>query len=163
MPRRGPLQLIMTAVLMAVGATGCSGFRAPAITTVDATFKEATDEALLFDVAIELSNSNADPIELLSFDYTVSVDGVEAFKGRRAAGATLGAGRTNRVALPAVVVFDAMGWDPQSLPPVAQWSIGGELNYTAPGEIAEILLDTGVRRPRVRFGGRGNLTIASGS
>jgi hypothetical protein len=54
-----------------------------------------------------------------------------------------------------------LGWDPHTLPPHAQYSVNGTLEYVTPGDIAQILLDTGVRKPKVTFGGAGELALAS--
>ena len=91
----------------------------------------------------------------------LSVDDVTVYVGRRAAGTTLHPETGNHISLPAVVRYDTMGWSNRSLPPAVEYHLSGELLYVTPGELAEILLDTGVRKPRVRFSRAGRLDLPS--
>jgi hypothetical protein len=153
---RLPLGLVLLAVTL-VGA-GCSSYRKPRIVVGGALISETSAEAMRFDVGLDLSNSNAVPLELVEFKYSVIVDGRRAFTGRRSAQATLAPESSTQVTIPFIVRFDRMEWD--ELPPTARWSVSGRLLYIQPGELAEILLDTGVRRPKVSFSGRGEVQLA---
>ena len=157
-PPRLPAVRPSLAVPLAVAAalaTGCSGFRPPVVTVLEASVVEVTAEALRFDVVLELTTPNADPVELREFAYAVSIDGGHVFDGRRAAETTLSGGGAKRIALPAVVRFDRVGWNGPDAPPAAAWTMSGTLLYLTPGWLAEILLDTKLSRPKVRFAGGG--------
>ena len=43
------------------------------------------------------------------------------------------------------------------MPESFTYRLGGTLEYVTPGEIAEILLDTGLRRPKVIFAATGSV------
>ena len=96
-------------------------------------------------------------MELREFAYAVSIDGVHVFQGRRAAEATLSGGGAKRIALPAVIRFDRTGWSGPDAAPAAVWKMTGTLLYLTPGWLAEILLDTKLSNPKVRFTGDGRL------
>ena len=91
--------------------------------------------------------------------YTITVDGTLAFVGRRAAGRTLSSLETRRLTLPGVIDFETIGWSPSSGPRQVRYTVRGSLWYQTPSEIAQLLFDTGMRRPKVRFGKDGQLTL----
>ena len=140
-------------------AGGCSGYRPPSIQLVAVRLIEQTEEAAAFHFDLILENPNDEPIELREFRYSLNIDGVNVYIGRRAAGTTLHPETGNHISLPAVVRYDTMGWTNRSLPPAVEYQLSGELLYVTPGELAEILLDTGVRRPKVRFNRAGRLEL----
>ncbi len=96
---------------------------------------------------------------LHEFRYTVSINGKEVYAGRRAGGATLSAVHTRQVLLPAVVPFDKLGWNAQELPASMSYRVQGQLQFIAPNRLAQILFDTGVRKPKVSFKGRGEIHL----
>ncbi len=61
--------------------------------------------------------------------------------------------------LGAVVPYEKMGWRAEALPASVSYSVKGQLQYNAPNRLAQILFDTGVRRPKVSFGSRGELHL----
>lgn len=142
-------------------AGGCSGYRPPSIQLVAVRLIEQTEEAAAFHFDLILENPNDEPIELREFRYVLRLDDVTVYVGRRAAGTTLHPETGNHISLPAVVRYDTMGWSNRSLPPAVEYHLSGELLYVTPGELAEILLDTGVRKPRVRFSRAGRLDLPS--
>jgi hypothetical protein len=141
---------------MASGS-GCSSYKAPVVTVASARVTDRSDEATRLDVDLAVDNPNRDELLLEEFTYTVSVDGRTAYHGRRSADLTLGAGREQWTTLPAIVTAKHLAGGTGENP--VRWSISGELLYVAPGEIAELLLDTGVRRPKVRFQHRGTVDV----
>jgi len=115
-----------------------------------------------FDIALDLENPNTEELELLEFRYGVSVAGGEVYRGKRSAEATLAPQRVFRLWIPAVVRYDRVTFDASTHPRTLSWSVGGSLSYITHGEIAEILLDTGVRKPRQSFGGTGEVSLPPG-
>ncbi|MHC4908623.1 MAG: LEA/WHy family protein [Planctomycetota bacterium] len=139
---------------------GCA-HKAPQLQVVGAEVVDGSEEATQIDFAIDLSNPNDEPLELLHFDYELSIDGQRVYQGRRAAEATLSRGGIRRLTIP-VIVREAdvplRASADQSASTVA-YRLSGQLLYISPGELAEILLDTGLRRPSVRFGSRGQIAL----
>ena len=59
---------------------GCST-RAPIATYQHAIAQELNSDAGSFDAIFKVSNTNNEPIELLLYEYSVSVDGAHVFSG----------------------------------------------------------------------------------
>lgn len=150
-------------LLVCAGLTGCSGYRSPTITVTGAEVVQRTDEGVAIRFALDLANPNDEELELRQFNYSLTVNGKKVYSGRRAAEATLRAAGEKRLFLPAVLRYDLLGWDDRSRPSEVGYSLSGSLLYVTPGEIAEILLDTGVRKPRVRFSEAGRVMLGPGS
>ena len=143
---------LLAALVAATG--GCSVFKAPGIAVLDATLIESTDEAIRFDVALDLTNPNNEALEIREFSYSFTVAGSPSYTGRWAIGRTLAPGHRWQITLPAVVAIDAgAGEEPG-------WRIRGNVLYVSPGALAELLLDSEVREPRARFRGRGTVRLA---
>ena len=132
--------------VVAGGPLGCSIRRPPLIAVVGVTVAESTAEATALRFHLELVNPNPDPVRLREFRYALLVDGTPVYRGRRAAEATLSAGGTRQLAIPAVLASTAIG-----KPVELRYTLTGSLEYLSPGELAEILFDTGVQRTRVSF------------
>jgi hypothetical protein len=157
-----------SAALVLLAAGGCSSYQSPRIEVLGASAMERTDEAQSLRLDLLLENPNNEALELRLFDYTVYVDDKRAYSGKRAAQATLNAGGSKQMSIPAVVVFAEHGWSGadaeghggSGVPAQVQWRVQGTLLYITPGAIAEILLDTGVRKPTAGFSGSGNVVLA---
>jgi len=154
---RWPLLWIALGTL-AGALSGCTGFRAPRIEVLGAKVVEVTDEAIRVDIALDLINPNAEPLELREITYSFTIDGTRTFQGKRSAQATLPSTGANRLNIPAVVRFDRAGWE-TTRPDEASWSVTGSLVYLAPGALAEILLDINVRTPKAPFRGTGTVAL----
>ena len=155
------MRLIIIGVVLLLGP-GCSRYRDPLFRVSAVTVGEMTDEALQLHFDLRLTNPNNDPLQLVQFDYTVSVEGRRVFQGRRAAEATLNVLVTRTLTIPAVVPYDRMGWVESGPPPTFGYRLSGTLLYLTPGELAETLLDTGLRRPKVRFAHAGEVVTMPG-
>lgn len=134
---------------------GCAGYRSPSVTVTEAMVVEETDEAIKLVFALEMANSNSVPLPLRYFEYTAEVDGRATFTGRRAAEATLPAGGSQTLSIPGVFLRSDLGETPALL----SYAIHGRLYYETPGELAEVLLDTRLRRPKTRFSDEGTLRL----
>jgi hypothetical protein len=156
MPRNTACVLMLLSVLP---LAGCSGFRSPAASVTEVAITEVSDEAMVLTFAVDLKNPNDAPLELHEFRYRLSVDGTQVYAGRRAGGATLGAAQSQRLVLPAVVPYDLAGWSAGDHPPHIDYAFRGRLLYNAPSTIAQLLFDTGVRRPKSSFSKRGQLRL----
>jgi hypothetical protein len=139
--------------------TGCTFHQSPQVRVGEPSLSEQSAEALRLDVPVELSNPNQDPLDLLRFTYRFAVNGRTVFRGKRAGQATLTGRSERRLVLPAIIRFDAVDWDAASMPASVEWSIHGSLLYLTPGEVAETLLDLGVRKPTAGFRGSGEVQL----
>ncbi len=146
-------------ILIALLPGGCSGYQAPSIAVRDAMVTDITAEALALDFALDLTNSNDEELKLLWFDYRLSLGSHHVYTGRRAAEATLSANSTKQLTIPGVVPFADVGWQMEHYPDRADYALTGSLLYITPGQIAEVLLDTGVRKPRVSFAATGTVDL----
>ena len=157
-PHQAIARILPIAFLAAM--SGCSGFREPVITIVDAQVTERSDIAIGLGLRLDLANSNNEPVELFEFTYAITINGAGTYRGKWSASATLPANGSRQLVIPAVVRYDQLGWTENSMPAEARFDVSGSLLYIAPGDIAEILFDTGVRKPKVSFNGQGILRIA---
>lgn len=122
-------------------AAGC-GYQAPTVEVRSASVVERTDKHTLVNFTIEATNPNAIALPLRRIDYTVTSGGA-SFWGVRSPEATLQPGGTRTISFPAVLPAAAGGG--------GAYTLNGTVLYTTPGQIAEILFDTGVSRPTVAF------------
>jgi len=138
------------AVVLSVAAClcGCDTTRAPGIAITEARVIEQRPEAALVHLTLELTNSNAEPLPLVEFRYQAELDGQRVFESRRAAQATLRRLGTQTLLLPIVIPADRIGGAPSGS---ALLTVSGRLLYIAPGQLGEVLFDTGVRVPKVSF------------
>lgn len=160
---RRVLSVGVTAGLLGlVGASGggCSSYEAPNLKVVDARVTERSEEGLVLTFTLDAENPNEEAVPLRAVTYRVSLDGRQVFEGTRSPEATLRRYGTQQIRLPAVVAAS----EPSFGASEAKYRIEGTLRYTTPGEIAEILFDTGVRKPSVGFSGEGTagLTVTPG-
>jgi hypothetical protein len=131
----------------------------PRVAVLSASLDESSAGAASIDIALQLSNPNDDPLPLIEFEYTVSLDGKQVYDGRRAALATLSKGSERTLTVPAVIIYEHTGWRAGSgAQPLV--GISGTLRYRTPGTFADLLFDFGVRKPKVRFSGEQVLTSA---
>ena len=104
-------------------------------------------------VDIQLQNPTDEPIQLEVYDYTVRVNAEgerSQWSGTWSALRTLPPGKTVDMSIPAVVPYNF-----SEAPEKAEWRVSGSISYKAPGRLAQILFDTGFRRPEHQFNGRG--------
>lgn len=154
-PRAGGLLVLASLVAL----TGCSSYRSPRITLGSVSVTEVTNEALAIQIDLELQNPNTIALGLDELRYSITVDGTLAYVGRRATGRTLSGLETRLLTLPGVINFKTIGWSPSSGPRQVRYTVTGTLWYQTPSEIAQLLFDTGMRRPKVTFGEDGQMTL----
>lgn len=121
---------------------------------------DVTNEAVAVEFDYDLSNPNSQPLELQTMTYNLAVDGRQTYTGKRSAEATLPTSGASRLTIPAVIRYDEMGWAAGAIPSAADYRLSGELIYVAPGALAEILLDSGVRTPTASFGDAGVIELS---
>ncbi|MGP1308650.1 MAG: LEA type 2 family protein [Phycisphaerales bacterium] len=142
---------------------GCGGFSAPKIRVVDARVLEQTEHGVSVDFVLEGQNDNSEEIPLQVVRYSLSIDGERVFTGERMAEATLRRFGTQTFVLPVAAEWEDLPNDrPEGDLSVRtrRYRLAGTLQYIAPGALAEVFFDTGVRRPSVRFVSEGELTVS---
>jgi hypothetical protein len=141
---------------------GCSAYRPPTVRLAEVSMSERTTEGVTLQFAFDLHNPNHEALELIAFNYRGTVDGRTVYEGRWSAQATLTPDGGARLSIPVVVRYDRAGWAASEVPASVQCKVSGRLMYITPSELAETLLDMGVRRPRTRFSGASRVALAAG-
>ena len=151
--------MLIMAILAVMALSGCNVLQPPAVQVQDVAQIETTSDGTVLNFRLAMGNPNSESLQLLEVSYELIVDGQVVYEGRRAAQRTLGPRTEAEMELPAVIPFARIGWGEESLPRGAPYHLRGTLQYVTPGYIAEILFDTGVRRPRIAFADQGEITL----
>ena len=131
-------------VAVLVGAMGgCASYAPPTLTVSSARVAEETDAGYVVDFAIDATNRNDVELPLKEVRYTLRLDGAEVFRGVRSPEASLRRLGTQQFHIPAAV--------PGRPAAGARYALDGELLYITPGQLAQVLFDIRVRRPKVGF------------
>ena len=132
-------------LLMLLATAGC-GYRAPGVRITGASIGARGPDAVQVIFEATVTNPNAQALELDELGYRLTVEGREVYTGRRAPGANLASLGEQRLALPAVIPLGAVSAETPLVCRLSGW-----LRYRTPGQIAQRLFDTGVRRPKTGF------------
>ncbi len=141
---------------LALWAGGCKSYSAPTLRVEKVEVGEHTADGLVLKFAIEADNRNDIELPLREVHYALKLDGREVFRGVRSPEASLRRLGTQRIVFPAVVPLKAGEEAPSG---VVTFEIEGSLAYTTPGQIAEILFDAGLKRPKVGFRDGGQIDL----
>lgn len=155
-----PLALLAT---LGVSLVGCGSTKAPTLRVADTRVLEQTDEGLSMVFLMEGTNDNTEEIPLQRVVYSLSIDGQRVFQGERMAEATLRRLGTQTFALPVSARWDQLperSRQPGDPERVFEYRLSGSLQYIAPGALAEVFFDAGVRRPSLRFSIEGELVFS---
>jgi len=112
---------------------------------------------MVIDFTLSASNANEVDLPLERVRYTVRLNGERVFTGTRSAEATVRRLGTQDFVLPAAIDLERFDLPAGEVP----YEITGSVVYVTPGEIAQILFDAGVRRPRSSFRKRGTLDFGA--
>ena len=128
--------------------TGCAINRPEARATA-ASIVESRNDVTRLAIDLELTNTGKDEIELVEYDYTVTLADGARYGGKWAALRALPPGEPVRATIPAVV--------PAASAQAARgWSVNGSLRYRDPRSVARILYEAGILKPEVSFSGSGS-------
>lgn len=155
------LGALLGSVLVA-GLAGCSTIKDPTFNVVGVSEGERTGEALVLNFTIQADNPNAEPLPLKEASYALTLNDVEVFSGQRDAQVTLRRYGSHTFTLPAVVPadrFDLASFDAGASAEGVRYDLTGTVQYLAPGALAEVLFDTGVRRPKAGVDERGTIDL----
>lgn len=129
--------------------SGCSSHQKPTLTVRHVGVSDRTEKGFVLKVEIEAENRNEIELPLREIRYTVTLPDGAAFSGVRSPEASLR--RLGRQTINIPAAFDASHSGARS------YDISGVLDYITPGEFAQVLFDTGVRRPSVDFKASGTI------
>tara|TARA_Y100000589_G_scaffold324283_1_gene360205 strand:- start:2977 stop:3456 length:480 start_codon:yes stop_codon:yes gene_type:complete len=138
---------------------GCLAGNPPVVEvqSIELVGVDADAMSLILNGTVE--NPHASEARLLQFEYVLSVDGRQVFRGRHAAEMTLSPGVTRKISLPAAFTYVDAGWNAQELPDDSPWTMSGSLVYLGQGVLANTLLELGYR-PTVGYSASGQLVLA---
>ncbi|MDX9910632.1 MAG: LEA type 2 family protein [Phycisphaerales bacterium] len=148
-PARGRSALLAIAMVSA-WLGGCASPR-PEVGLAEVRLRERTDAGAVLALTLDLRNENDIALPLRSLSYSVTVDGREVFRGERSPEATLARFSAQTIEIPAAVRFGEGGVEPDLISGEREVRVDGTIRYLAPGALAELLFDTGLRRPKVTF------------
>ena len=134
--------------------SGCGFGGKPSIEVTSARVVDRTPTALHLEFALEGKNMGDEPLPLRNIEYTLALDGKTVFEGSRLADRTLPAFGTQTLLLPAVLILDEAGQDTSP-----RYVFSGQIEYSKPGELADVLFDAKIVRPKVSFADRGTLEL----
>ena len=137
---------------------GCSAYDAPKIDIVGARITQETAQGVVLDFTLDATNTNEVDLPLERVRYALRLNGQRVFSGTRSAEATVRRLGTQQFMLPAAIdlaEFDMPEGD-------VEYELSGSVVYVTPGEIAQILFDAGVRKPRSSFRQSGTLDFSTG-
>ena len=150
-----------TVVLLAFAALlpGCSSYEKPTLTVSSARITQESSEGLVIDFTLDASNPNEFEVPLERVRYSLRLGNDRVFTGTRSAEATDRRLGTQQITLPAAIDLSKFDMPAGEI----SYELSGSVVYVTPGEIAELLFDAGVRRPKAGFRHRGVLDFESGS
>lgn len=145
-------------VACALVLSGCKGAAPPRFEVESVSLTEQTPSGYVLTFTLQGENSNDEALPLRDVHYTLSLDGRTVFSGHRSAQATLPRNGTQRITLP--IAIATRPGEPQWFDE-ARYQLNGSVVYLLPGSIAELLFDSGLRRPSVAFGRSGVLDYST--
>lgn len=148
----------MLLAAVAVVGSGCDNPSAPRLEHSTATLTDRTPEGVSMAFTLDAYNDNEIPLPLRDFEYTVSIDGRDVFRGTRSAEATLRRKGVQQLRLPAVIALEPGQEAPSGM---QEFRVRGTLTYVTPGKIAELLFDSGVRVPTANFKTEGQIDLGA--
>jgi len=151
---------IQTVILILAGAllSGCSTYDAPTLEVTSALVTQETSQGMVIDFGIDVANTNDFEVPLERIRYTLRLGGQRVFTGTRSAEATVRRLGTQQITLPAAIDLEKY-----ELPTgEVQYELFGSVVYVTPGQIARILFDAGVSRPKAKFRHKGTLDFSDG-
>jgi hypothetical protein len=150
----------LAAALLSAG--GCGWSAAPRIEVRDVAIVEQSEEAVVLAFRLRAENRGAEPLPLRTVNYRVSAGGREVFRGTRSAEVTAPRYGSQEFTVPVALTIGPGGDLPDGPAGLVPYALSGSVEYLLPGTIAEVLFDSGLRRPRAGFNDAGRLDFQSG-
>lgn len=108
------------------------------------------------DITLDLTNSGTNEVELVAYDYIITLEDGSSYDGRWAALRALPPGQTVEARIPAVLPL-------ASVQEGVRWRVRGSASYRDPQSIARILYEAGILKTQSEFSGEGQLSSAPGT
>ncbi|HVZ94998.1 MAG TPA: LEA type 2 family protein [Phycisphaerales bacterium] len=140
-----------------VPIAGCTSYAPPKFTVQNVTLETGSAEAMVLAFHVRGENSNDIELKLRDVRYEFESSGREKFEALRSAEATLPAKGANTFTVPVVLRGVPGGAE---APTEVSYKLAGSVEYLLPGSIAELLFDTGLRKPTTGFGESGRLDLS---
>jgi LEA14-like dessication related protein len=154
---RVPVLSFLAIVPLALSA-GCSSYTPPSMEVADARVTERTQEGVALAFTIDAANPNDDALPMREATYSLEIEGQRVFTGIRSAEATLRRRGSQQFILPVGIPASALTGLTAG---TVRYRISGNVEYVVPGAFAELLFDTGVRRPEASFADEGTIDLAA--
>ncbi|HBZ96888.1 MAG TPA: hypothetical protein DEO57_03495 [Phycisphaerales bacterium] len=138
---------------------GCLAGGGPVVDVESIELTGVNDTAMALVLNGSIANPHERECRLLQFEYVLTVDGRQVYRGRHAAEMTLSPGAKRAITLPASFPYSTVGWIPSELPDESSWAVSGSLVYLGSGVLSQTLLDLGYR-PSVGYSASGALVLA---
>jgi len=129
-------------------STGCALVR-PEARAIAVEVRKSAENASEVALVVELRNPGDDEIELVQYDYTVTVADGSSYGGRWAALRALPPGQTVTAEIPALLPTSSLNRD------ATAWRASGTLTYRDPRSFARILYEAGILKSEISFAGSG--------
>lgn len=147
------MYLLLSAALC-LALPGCTTYTPPSLTVSRVAVTERSDAGMVLEFTLDAENVNSVALPLQEMRYTLDLDGREVFRGYRSPEATLRRYGRQQLRVPVAL-------EPGQAPPSGsvRYRLDGVLTYLTPGELARVLFESDVRRPKVRFTETGTLDM----
>ncbi|MBL8746854.1 MAG: LEA type 2 family protein [Phycisphaerae bacterium] len=139
---------------------GCQSQPAPTLEVTQVAITEQTAQGMVVTFRVRADNRGDEALPLRTVRYSISLDGRPAFSGERNAESTVRRHGSQEFLLPVALTLGE-GKDLPAVPSgQVSYSLSGSVEYEVPGSIAEVLFDTGIRRPSASFSESGRLDFS---
>jgi len=132
----------------ALFACGCSLVQPTARATA-ASLERTAGEVGQLAIELELGNPGRDEIQLVEYDYLVTLSDGASYGGRWAALRALPPEQAVRATIPAILPASSLRGD-------VGWRVSGTLRYRDPQSVARILYELGLVETKISFDGSGD-------
>jgi hypothetical protein len=139
------------AIICSVGllAVGCSIVR-PEARATDVRVVNSANGATQLAITVALTNPGKDEVELVEYDYALTLPDGSGYGGKWAALRALPPGATVNAEIPAVVPTASVASG------VSAWRVSGSIEFRDPKSFARILYEAGLLRTSASFSGEGD-------
>lgn len=140
-------------MLTACALAGCAVQR-PQVSAREARVAEAGDATARLEIVLDLTNAGDTDVELVTYDYILSLADGSSYDGRWAALRALPPRQTVQAVIPAVVPAS-------SAREGIRWTLRGTVSYRDPQSIARILYEAGILKTEADMDGSGTIAAPS--
>ena len=149
--RRLMLPLLGFALVM----VGCTGVQQPRVDVRSPQLLQTTQDGGRMSVTLELTNPNAEPLSLPRAFYALSVEGLGTYRFEGKPNAALPPRGSQQVSFAGAIAAAPAEWQGR------RYRVNGRIEFEPPGQIREMLTESGVPLPSITFEQEGELESAS--